>query len=672
MLRAAVVLLLLLLLPSAAHAEKRVALVIGNSSYRYAGELANPKNDATDMAAALRTHGFQVIDGFDLNKTALERKIREFANALQGAEVGVFFYAGHGLQVSGQNYIVPTDAQLTTVAALELEVTRFEAVQRIMESEDRTNILFFDACRDNPLARNLQQAMGTRSTAIGRGLAPVQSGYGTLISYSTQPGNVALDGTGRNSPFTGALLRHLSSSDEEIMGLLRDVRNDVMRETQRRQVPWEHTALTARFYFKTQPDRVSPVRPRPQSNQPSANFDSAALPAEQPAISTPLSGGMVRIGVAGPITGGGAALGAQLKNGVEQAVKDINAAGGILGQKIQVFVGDDRADPKEGVSVANKFVGDGVKFVVGHFHSGVTIPASEVYQENGILEITPAATHPKVTERNMWNMFRTSGRDDRQGSAAAGIIAARFKGKRVAFIHDKTKYGQGLAEDTRNAMNARGLKEIFFEGVDAHDTNYSGLVSKLKASLADLVFWGGLSDTGGQILRQMRDQGLSAIFMGGDGIVDDAFAAIVGPRVVGTLMMWSPDPRTNPANNNLVQVFRRKGFEPYSYTFYSYAAVQIIKQAAEQANSLDPKKIAAVMHSGKVFHTALGELSFDDKGDVTGYTVGGRKKDQYVLYVWTKRADGKIPLLKPIREAASGSGASVEIPCLAGLFSKSL
>src|SRR5262249_15256696 len=259
MLRAAVVLLFLLLLPSAAHAEKRVALVIGNSSYRYAGELANPKNDATDMAAALRTHGFQVIDGFDLNKTALERKIREFANALQGAEVGVFFYAGHGLQVSGQNYIVPTDAQLTTVAALELEVTRFEAVQRIMESEDRTNILFFDACRNNPLARNLEQAMGTRSTAIGRGLAPVQAGYGTLISYSTQPGNFALDGMGRNSPCTGALIRHLSSSNEEIMGLLRDVRNEVMRETQRKQVPWEHTALTARFYFKMPASAPSPL-----------------------------------------------------------------------------------------------------------------------------------------------------------------------------------------------------------------------------------------------------------------------------------------------------------------------------------------------------------------------------------------------------------------------------
>src|SRR5512140_176833 len=131
----------------------------------------------------------------------------------------------------------------------------------------------------------------------------------------------------------------------------------------------------------------------------------------------------VRFGVGGPITGGSAAFGAQLKQGVEQAVEDINAAGGILGQKITLSVGDDRGDPKEGVSVANKFAADGVKFVVGHFNSGITIPASEVYQENGILEITPAATNPKVTDRNMWNIFRTCGRDDQQGGVAGAIVA---------------------------------------------------------------------------------------------------------------------------------------------------------------------------------------------------------------------------------------------------------
>jgi branched-chain amino acid transport system substrate-binding protein len=352
----------------------------------------------------------------------------------------------------------------------------------------------------------------------------------------------------------------------------------------------------------------------------------------------------IKLGVAGPITGGSATFGAQLKKGVEQAIEDINAAGGILGQKIQAppFIGDDRADPKEGVSVANKFAGEGVKFVIGHFNSGVTIPASDVYQENGMLVITPAATNPKVTDRNMWNIFRTCGRDDQQGSIAGPIIAAKFKGKRVAIIHDKTTYGQGLADETRKAMNAKGLKEVLYEGVNVGDKDYSALVSKIKAVRADLVYWGGLHDTGGLILRQLRDQGVKATFMGGDGMADDEFAAIAGPGAEGTLMTFSPDPRTNAANKQIVEVFRKKGFEPQAYTLYSYAAVQIIKQAAEQANSLDPKKIAEVMHSGKIFNTVLGEMSYDNKGDVTGYTVGGKKKDRYVLYVWKKGADGKI------------------------------
>src|SRR5436189_4670709 len=200
----------------------------------------------------------------------------------------------------------------------------------------------------------------------------------------------------------------------------------------------------------------------------------------------------VKLGVAGPITGGSAAFGAQLKNGVEQAVEDINGQGGILGQKIQVFIGDDRADPKEGVSVANKFVGDGVKFVVGHFNSGVTIPASEVDQENGMLVITPAATNPKVTERNMWNIFRVCGRDDQQGSLAGAIIAQRFKGKRVAVVHDKTTYGQGLADETRAAMAKAGLKAVLYEGVNKDDKDFTALISKIRQSRADLVFWGGL------------------------------------------------------------------------------------------------------------------------------------------------------------------------------------
>jgi branched-chain amino acid transport system substrate-binding protein len=372
-------------------------------------------------------------------------------------------------------------------------------------------------------------------------------------------------------------------------------------------------------------------------------------PALAIAASLATAGGaaaQIKLGVAGPITGGSAAFGAQLQKGVEQAVEDINASGGILGQKITLSVGDDRADPKEGVSVANKLVGDGVKFVVGHFNSGVTIPSSEVYQENGMLVITPAATNPKVTERNMWNVFRTCGRDDQQGGIAGGIVADKFKGKKVAIVHDKTTYGQGLADETRKAMNAKGLKEVFYEGVNKDDKDFTALVSKLKQANPDLVYWGGLHDTGGIILRQMRDQGLKATFMGGDGITDDEFAAIAGPGAEGTLMTFSPDPRTNPAAKGVVDKFRAKKFEPQAYTLYSYAAVEIFKQAAEQAKSLDTKKVAEVMHSGKVFKTVLGDIAYDAKGDVstegTGYIVNGKKKDRYVLYIWKKGPDGKI------------------------------
>ena len=193
----------------AAFAQKRVALVIGNSAYQHTAKLTNPQNDATDMGAALEKLGFQVIGGFDLDKAAFDRKVREFGAALKGAEAGVLFYAGHGLQVAGQNYLVPIDAKADEPDALEFEMVRVDVIHRIMERQTNTNILFLDACRDNPLTRNLARSMGTRSTEIGKGLAAVESGVGTLISFSTQPGNVALTAAAVIPPLPA---RSLSSS----------------------------------------------------------------------------------------------------------------------------------------------------------------------------------------------------------------------------------------------------------------------------------------------------------------------------------------------------------------------------------------------------------------------------------------------------------------------------
>ncbi len=342
----------------------------------------------------------------------------------------------------------------------------------------------------------------------------------------------------------------------------------------------------------------------------------------------------IKFGIAGPFTGQNAAFGAQLKNGAEQAIADINAAGGILKQKIGVSVGDDASDARQGVSVANKFASTGVKFVIGHFNSGVTIPASDVYAENAVLMVSPASTNPKVTDRGLWNVFRTCGRDDQQGIVAGAYISKNFKGRKVAIVHDKTTYGQGLAEETRNAMAAGGLLEALYESINVGTKDFGALVTKIKASGAELVYYGGTHVEAALLLRQMRDHGVTATLMAADGITDDDFASVAGPAAEGTLMTYAPDPRKRPQAQAAVAKFREKNFEPHAYTLYAYAAVEIIQQAAEEAKTLDPRKIAMLMRSGRTFPTVIGNIAFDLKGDVT--------RPDYVMYVWKKNASGKI------------------------------
>ncbi len=342
----------------------------------------------------------------------------------------------------------------------------------------------------------------------------------------------------------------------------------------------------------------------------------------------------IKVGVAGPLTGPNAAFGAQLQKGAEQAIKDINAAGGINGEQVELFLGDDVSDPKQGVSVANNFVGEGVTFVVGHFNSGVSIPASEVYAENGIFQITPASTNPQFTERGLWNTFRTCGRDDQQGAVAGQYIADNFASKAVAVIHDKTPYGQGLADETKKAMNAAGVTEAMYEGINIGDKDFSALISKMKAANVEVIYYGGLHTEAGLLVRQAADQGLNAVLMSGDGITSDEFASIGGPAVEGTLMTFPPDPRQNPGAQAVVDEFRNAGFEPEAYTLYAYAAMQVIKAGIEAAGSTDPQAVAEALRGGATVDTVVGPLGFDEKGDIT--------RPDYTMYVWKPNADGKI------------------------------
>jgi len=333
----------------------------------------------------------------------------------------------------------------------------------------------------------------------------------------------------------------------------------------------------------------------------------------------------IAIGVAGPLSGPEATFGEMFRRGATKAVSDINAKGGVLGQKLTLVAGDDSCDPKQAVAVANDMAAKGVPFVAGHFCSGSSIPASDVYAETGILEISPGSTNPKYTDRGLPNLFRVCGRDDQQGRTAADYIARHFKGKVVAIIHDKSAYGKGLADQTREALRAHGVKEVMYEAITAGEKDYSALVSRLKEAKVDLLYLGGYKTEGGLIVRQMRDQGLKTVLMGGDSLVTEEYWSITGKAGEGTLMTFSPDPRRNPGNADLVAYFRSTNYEPEAYTLYTYGAVQAWAQAAEKAGSTDWQKVATALKSN-TFDTVLGQIGFDAKGDVTA--------PGYVMYVW--------------------------------------
>ncbi|WP_065755959.1 branched-chain amino acid ABC transporter substrate-binding protein [Bradyrhizobium paxllaeri] len=333
----------------------------------------------------------------------------------------------------------------------------------------------------------------------------------------------------------------------------------------------------------------------------------------------------ITIAVAGPITGGESAFGRQMKNGAEQAVADINAAGGVLGKKLALQIGDDACDPKQARSVAEKFASAKIPFVAGHFCSSSSIPASEAYADGNVLQITPASTNPLFTERKLWNVARVCGRDDQQGLVAADYIVKNYKGKNVAILNDKTTYGKGLADETKKALNKAGVTEKMFESYNKGDKDFNSIVSRLKRDNIDLVFVGGYHQEAGLILRQMHDQGLKTVLMSGDALADKEYASITGAAGAGTLFTFGPDPRKKPTAAAIVEKFRAKNIDPEGYTLYTYAAVQVWAQAVAKAGTTDPKKVIDTIKAGS-WETAIGKLEYDAKGDIT--------QIDYVVYKW--------------------------------------
>jgi branched-chain amino acid transport system substrate-binding protein len=341
------------------------------------------------------------------------------------------------------------------------------------------------------------------------------------------------------------------------------------------------------------------------------------------------------IAVAGPMTGKEATFGAQFRAGAEAAVADINAKGGVLGKKLKLEIGDDQCDPKQAVAVANQIVSKKAVFVAGHYCSGSSIPASAVYNEEGIIQISPASTNPKYTDERPKEGFsyRVCGRDDQQGGVAGAYLAKNFKDKTIAILHDKTAYGQGLADETKKAMNAAGKKEALYEAITAGEKDYTAIVTKLKQANADVVYLGGYHTEAGLIIRQLRQQGSKAIMVGGDALVSNELGEIAGEQVEGTMMTFSPDPRKNPAAKDLVTAFEKKNVNPEGYVIYTYGAIQTWAQAAEKAKSTDADKVSKALNESE-FKTAIGDFKFDVKGDPN--------LPPYVFYRWGKKTYEQI------------------------------
>ena len=330
------------------------------------------------------------------------------------------------------------------------------------------------------------------------------------------------------------------------------------------------------------------------------------------------------VAIAGPMTGQYASAGDQIRKGAEMAIADINARGGVLGEKLKLEIGDDACDPKQAVSVANTMVNKGIVFMHGHWCSSSTIPASEVYVEADIPMAT-VSTNPQVTERGLKNIFRIMGRDDQQGMVAGTYLADHFKGKKIAVVDDKSAYGKGLADEIAKAMTARGIEPALRESITAGEKDYSGLVTKLKRDGVEVMAYGGYHTEVALILRQAQQAGLDLTVMGGDTMTNSELVTAAGPAADKVLFTFSPDPRKNASAAPVVEKFRAAKIEPEGYVLYAYAAMQLFEQAATAAGSTDYDALQKAMREGS-FDTVIGNLSFDAKGD--------QKAPGFVVYQW--------------------------------------
>ena len=346
----------------------------------------------------------------------------------------------------------------------------------------------------------------------------------------------------------------------------------------------------------------------------------------------------IKIALAGPVTGAVAQYGEMQFIGAKMAIEQINKAGGVNGAMLEGVVYDDACDPKQAVAVANKIVNDEVKYVVGHLCSSSTQPASDIYEDEGILMITAASTSPEITARGYQLVFRTIGLDSLQGPTAGNFIADHVKPKTIAVIHDKQQYGEGIATAVKQTLESKGHKVALFEGINAGDKDFSAMIAKLKQANVDFVYYGGYHPELGLLLRQSAEKGLKAKFMGPEGVGNKELSAIAGPASEGLLVTLPKSFDQDPKNQALVEAFKAKKEDPSGpFVFPAYAAVQVMAEGMKKAGSTDTAKVAEALRANS-FDTPTGSLAFDAKGDLKDFS--------FVVYDWHQDATKTEAALK--------------------------
>ena len=324
---------------------------------------------------------------------------------------------------------------------------------------------------------------------------------------------------------------------------------------------------------------------------------------------------VIRIGAAGPMTGDQSKMGIDLRNGAELAVAEWNEKGGVLGKKIELLAGDDQADPKQAVSVANKFVNQKVSAVVGHWNSNCSINASSYYNASHVVAISPASTNPRLTQQGFKTIFRVCGTDDQQGGVAAEFVVKTLRPKRVAIVHDKTTYGQGLADFFRKAVEGK-VQIVYYDGIQTKDPDYKAVLTAVNGKKPDIYFFGGVYPEAGRLVRQAKEVGMNIPMVTGDGVYDPTFISIAGKAAEGTYVTFGKDPSGLPTTKAFNDRYRAKYGEPGPYSVYAYDAANIILSSMKETGSTDGLKLAEHI-SKATFPGAFGDISFDKNGDVT-------------------------------------------------------